>query len=207
LLKPSLIAHELTSIEDPYLYQWLDVFELSFEPGEKVLVSSILKVLRKKAKGESPEHQLLAGLLPDGSFGGMSYLYLDDEDHAGILWYMAVTPALRGNGLGAALYELAIQKCRELNYKGVFLEVEIPELQEGQEKRSYAKKRIGFYRHLGVYQLDGVEYWQEVGSHHPPTKMNLMFHPFIPMGADEIYTLAKAIFTDSLSQTGELKLT
>jgi GNAT superfamily N-acetyltransferase len=203
---PSLIAHELTSIEDRYLYSWLDLFELSFEPGEKVLVSSILKVLRKKAQGDYGDHLLLAGLDPDGSFVGMSYQYLIENERTGIIWYMAVLPELRGKGFGASLYELTIQKCRELDYNGVFLEVEIPGLQKTQEKRVLAERRIGFYRRLGVRLLEGVEYWQEVGSHHPPTQMSLMFHPFNQPNPNQVYCLAKLIFKDSLSQTGNLRL-
>lgn len=203
---PSLIAHELTSIEDRYLFPWLDLFELSFEPGEKVLVSSILKVLRKKAQGEYGDHLLLAGLESDESFVGMSYLHLIENKRTGIIWYMAVLPELRGKGYGGSLYKLTIQKCRELEYDGVFLEVEIPELQQTQEKRVLAERRIGFYRRLGVRLLEGVEYWQEVGSHQPPTQMSLMFHPFNQPNPNQVYLLAKLLFRDSLSQTGDLRL-
>jgi GNAT superfamily N-acetyltransferase len=197
---------ELTGPGDDLLLPWLDLYETAFAPCEKVLVSEHLKILREKAQGEARYHHLLAVLDGRGAFAGMVRYQLLPEAGAAFLWYLAVEPHLRSTGLGSKVYRELLQRVDNGVIKALVFEVEIPELQDHEDGRQLARRRIEFYRRQGARLLRGIDYLQYVGSHQVPTPMHLMVHPLQELTAAQAFALAKAVYQDALTQVGEIGL-
>jgi GNAT superfamily N-acetyltransferase len=202
---------ELTSADDKLFLPWLDLYETAFPPHEKMLVSTHLQILKAKAGGGAPEHVLLAALANTsaggGQFAGLVRYELIPPDQAAVLWYLAVNPALRSQGLGSQIYQEILRRIEPHTYRAMLFEVEIPELQEKDAESELASRRIQFYRRQGALLLGGIHYLQSVGWHQPLTPMHLMVHPIQPLSPQEAFDLCKRVFEDTLAQTGELTLT
>lgn len=83
--------------------------------------------------------------------------------------HLATQPDLRGCGLGARLIE-SLTKCSGM---GIILEVEPPSDQ-------LTRRRVGFYKRLGLIIHDNVEYIQPpYSSELPSLKLSLMTTPDI----------------------------
>ena len=197
---------ELTTPQDDLLLPWLDLYETAFAPCEKVLVSEHLKILREKAGGKAGNHHLLAVQDSRGAFAGMLRYQLLPEAGAAFLWYLAIEPRLRGTGLGSKVYRELLQRVDDGVIKALVFEVEIPELQDHEDGRQAARRRIEFYRRQGARLMRGIDYLQFVGSHQAPTPMHLMVHPLQELTAAQAFALAKAVYQDALTQVGEIGL-
>ncbi len=196
----------LTSRQVDLLLPWLDLYETAFPAHEKVLVSDHLRILEQKEQGGGQDHLLLAVLDEGGSFAGLVRCQLLPEVGAALLWYLAIEPRLRSTGLGAQVYRQLLRQVDDGVIKALVFEVEIPELQENENGRQNAQRRMEFYRRQGARLLGGVTYMQDVGSHVPPTPMHLMVHPLQPLAPEEAFALAKAIFGGALAQVAAVTL-
>jgi hypothetical protein len=88
----------------------------------------------------------------------------------------------------------------------MLFEVEIPELLPTDEKRLLAERRIGFYKRMGAKLIRGIDYIQQVAPHQQPVKMHVMVHPFEQITPDEAFDIAKSLFEDSITRTGDITL-
>ncbi|QPC81350.1 GNAT family N-acetyltransferase [Phototrophicus methaneseepsis] len=197
---------ELTDLNDDLLLPWLDLYEISFPPNEKELVSSKLGLLKSKMAGEKSNKYMLAAIDQENSLVGLvNYQTTKDANNA-ILWYLAVQPELRSKGFGSIIYREFTRSLNTNNIHALFFEVEIPELAHTAEEQDLARRRIEFYRRLGAKVLTGIHYLQYIGPHLPPTPMHIMVQPFNALEVQEIFNRAKGIFGDTLEQVSDLDL-
>jgi ribosomal protein S18 acetylase RimI-like enzyme len=202
---PGYSIVELCRRTDSLLPDWLDLYETSFPPRERLLVSSFLRLLEKKEQGKGENIVLSALLDEQGRMAAMAAYQIFVQPPTGYLWYIAVSPALRGNGLGTAYYQAIVEKVFQFTEVLLF-EVEMPEHCTDAEMRRLAERRIVFYQRNGAALLTGIHYLQSVGSHVPPTPMHLMVHARRPIQAQEAYEIARGIFGEAVSQVGPLAL-
>jgi GNAT superfamily N-acetyltransferase len=200
---PDLTFHELASLHDPNLLPWLDLYELSFPTNEKVLVSNHLDLLKLKEQGRAEDHIFLAAL-KDGVFTGLARCQLVPALQLAILWYLATLASLRGQGLGAALYQEVVLRTARNGLKALVLEVEIPENQPDPSLQALAVRRIQFYRRLGAFRLSGIHYLQYVGEHQPPTPMHILVHQLQPLNAGAAFDLFQQFVGNAITRTGPL---
>jgi GNAT superfamily N-acetyltransferase len=99
----TLTIVELSSRNDPLLLPWLDLYETAFPPTERVLVSRVLHALDQIEQGLGGGRHIEASCDADGRLTGLLDTFEPPALEAGFLWYLAVIPALRGQGLGARL--------------------------------------------------------------------------------------------------------
>lgn len=195
---------EITDINDDLLLGWLDIYEVSFPPEEKVLVSLFLDLLKDKAKGLREHSRMMAALNSGGRLVGI--MRFDDLRDPGVayLWYLAVAPGARGSGIGSACHEETLRLCREAGAKAAVMEVEIPEQAPDPE---FARRRIEFYRRHGALMLRGVDYVHRAAPHQPEINLHIMIRPFAPVTPQEAFEFAQTLFgDDAVTQVGELGL-
>lgn len=200
-----LTFHEITSLDDCLLLPWLDIYETSFPPPERVLVSSFLARLKGKQRGQDQDNHMLAALAADGTLVAIADFGIDAEHSLAAAHYLAVAPSARGGGVGTRVHHEVLRRAEEAGARGMVMEVEDPERCDDPD---FSRVRIEFYRRNGAKLLRGVNYLQRVGSHQPPLPMLLMVHPLgeAQVSPDEAYRLAKLMFGDDLTRTGELSL-
>jgi GNAT superfamily N-acetyltransferase len=197
---------ELNNINDDLLLPWLDLYETAFPANERVLVSLLLGTLKARQRNEVGKEFLLAAVDQERTLTGMIQYEFNESLSTALLWYFAVKPEIRSKGMGSQMFR---EFCDMLVAGGthtLMFEIEIPELNESEEERLLAERRINFYRRLGAKILTGIHYLQYVGPHQPPTPMHLMVKPLHPLSAQTAYELAKTVFDDAIEQTGPLSL-
>jgi len=197
---------EITRLEDDLLLPWLDLYEITFPPEEKILVSNFLTHLKNKANKNGAGFFMLAAVQSQTTLVGIACFQVFPEQRAAMLWYLAVGSRQRNQGLGGEIYQEIIRRIDPAKYSALIMEVEIPELCHTQEARQYATRRIGFYQRQGAFRLGGVRYLQFVGKHLPPTPMHILVHPFRPISPQAAFDLVCSIIQDAMTQTGELTL-
>lgn len=197
---------EITKLNDDLLLSWLDLYEVSFPPEEKMLVSSFLKFLKEKAKGQWESSYMTAVLDDAGRFVGLLRYDLDYDARVAYLWYIAVHPDARNRGVGSVCYKEILHRANEAGMRAMIFEVEDPETISDVHLRECAKRRINFYKRLGATILRGIHYTQSVGPHQPETPMLIMAHPIQPITPQEVFDIARLLFGDHMTQVGELAL-
>ncbi|HNT25067.1 MAG TPA: GNAT family N-acetyltransferase [Anaerolineales bacterium] len=219
MLEKLLTLHAITDLNDPLLPEWLELYEASFPPNERLPVS----YLQELVAAGSPGDELLAATLPDptaahgrAQFVGLVYYeFLKSVTPApgqpvcsvpGFLWYMAVKPQLRSQGLGAAIYRLAFQHCQQKGCCAWLIEVEKPELAQTPEEKDFASRRIRFYQRQGARLLRGISYIAQLGEHQPDTPMHVMIHSQAPLTPQAAFAYAQYISGGVLIQSGKLRL-
>jgi GNAT superfamily N-acetyltransferase len=193
----------LAGLSDPHLLSWMELYELSFPPSERLLIASMLALAAEQAQGGPRNEWLLSALADDGFVGLVHYATFPERRLAG-LWGLATKPGLRGRGLGAEIYAALRARSAAEGCDALIFEVERPDLAETDEARQFAERRIGFYTRLGARLLTGIEYWQWVGPHQPPVSMRVMVHPVAERAPEQGFAWAKALFGDALRQVGAL---
>lgn len=190
-----LRLHHITSISDPFLPPWLDLFQTAFPLHEQIQISSLLGALTSR---EEDRAVFTAALLED-KFAGMA-LHQRREDVA-VLWYLAVHPDFRGQGLGSQLYGMiraGYPEARALVY-----EIERPDQARTAGDREQAERRIAFYRRLGGRVALNLRFWMSVGDWQPKTLMYLVIHPLQPMNPDDALQIFRQLFSDGIESLTE----
>jgi GNAT superfamily N-acetyltransferase len=190
--------YEIKDLADNLLLPWLDLYEISFSPHEKTLVSSFLRNLKQKDQNPEDQTCFLAALDERQELVGMGYFELIADPKAGLLWYLAISPDRRGSGLGAQFYQEIARRVQAAGCQMLIFEVEKPELMPTYEEQVIASRRIRFYQRQGARLLKGIDYVQMVGPHQPPTPMHLMVQLFTDIPADEVASHAAQIFGSQL---------
>ena len=192
-----LTLTEITSTKDPFFFDWLDLYETSFPPNEKMLVSDILKILDKNnANNVNDSTHLIALIDTNKNCIGMMLYYTQKTNKTAWLWYMAINPKVQSKGLGTYLYQELVKLLNTYKYKALFLEVEIPD----EENFNQAKRRIHFYEKQGATLIKNIDYIQDIGWHTPPTPLSLMIQCFQPLDDIETFNLAKKMFGDAVTK-------
>jgi len=196
-----LVYSEITQLHDPSLLPWLDLYETSFPPSERILESGILQDLLDRESGQPVRSHLITTQDASGEVLGMAMYTLSAEHSLACLWYLAVASRLRSQGIGGKIYQEILRRAQDSHLKAVIFEVEIPEGDHVVD----ALRRIHFYRKQGAFLLEGIHYMQHVGWHQDPIPMQVMVHPLEPLSARDTFDLARIILGDSIEQTGDLQ--
>jgi ribosomal protein S18 acetylase RimI-like enzyme len=190
----SVEFRELSTPHDPLLPAWLDLYERSFPPEEKVPQTEHVSLLERRAAGEEVRAMLLAAVDEKNQLAGMARYEL--YGRADYLPYLAVAEDRRGSGIGSAFYTWIFRSLtarRGTEALGLLFEVEIPELGHDLETRINAERRIRFYQRLGAKLLRGIRYEQVIAGH-PPVPMHLMVHTFGALSPQDAFVLASELF-------------
>jgi ribosomal protein S18 acetylase RimI-like enzyme len=191
-----LRLHEIASDADAAWEGWRRIYSESFPPTERMSEQWLLG---------KPGRRLLA--LQDAATGavlGIACCEAYPENGIAVLWYLAIAREHRNQRLGRVLYKEARRLYAESGVKALAIEVEIP---GGPDDEGWAARRIDWYRRRGAFLLEGVETTVQVDTGAPPTRMWLMLHAYQRLDPQQCYALAKALFPDTLEQTGDLRLT
>ena len=199
-MAPPCTLVEITTLDDPLLLPWLDLYETAFPPEERVFTSRLLSGVKSPG-----EYHMLAAVDESGGLAGLAFYNEVPEAQAAFLWYLAVQPELRGHGIGAWLYSAVLQRL-DKHDRAMFLDVEIPEEMHAPAEREMAARRIRFYQRLGARLLGGVRFVQKVEAHLPTISTYLVVHPIQPMNAQTAYDTARIFLKESLVLSGELGL-
>lgn len=194
---------EIDGLGDPWLPDWLRLYELSFPPEERLLAGELVGLLQNPASCQT--HHLLALVEAEQGLSGLGLWQSRLELSTAYLWYLAIQADIRGGGLGSALYQTIVASALAQHHLLIF-EVELPAEAPDEASRRLRERRIDFYRRNGARLLSGVDYLQTVGTHLPPVPMHLMAHAVEPLTPVEVFTAGKGLFGSLLKQTGELRL-
>jgi GNAT superfamily N-acetyltransferase len=200
----SLTFQTIFDLHDELLVDWLSLYETTFPPEERLLVSTFVRTLQRKEQGEKLHVEMLAAIDPERNLVGLAFYKSYPETSTIVLWYLATHAAQRSRGFGSQIYQEITHRCRILECHAMVFEVEIPENARSPEQKKLAERRVQFYKRNGAKLLTGIHYLQSVGSHQPVTPMHLMFHPLKKIDSHEAYQIAKKVFGDSITQSGNL---
>jgi ribosomal protein S18 acetylase RimI-like enzyme len=194
---------EITDANDDLLLDWLDLYETSFPPEEKVLVSEFIDLLEEKANGTRPDSHIQAALQNDRFVALLRY-DLGKEPGIAYLWYIAVHPDARSGGIGSACFNEVVRRARDAQLRAVVFEVEISGHFDDSERRECARRRIEFYRRQGALLLTGIQYIQQL-PHQPAIPLHIMVRPIEPVTPQDAFEMAQLLF-DDVTQIAELEL-
>lgn len=197
---------EIDRVDHHLLPDWLDIFEPSFPPEEKVLISCFLRLLKQKSEGERQDSHMLAALNERAEMVGIMRFDNDADTRIAYFWYLAVSAEIRSRGLGSACFNEVLRRATDAGMRALVFEVEIPEEQSDAAHREYAQRRICFYKRQGAQLLQGIRYLQQVNPHQPEILMHIMVRPIEPITPQEAFDMARILFEDKVMQVGELGL-
>lgn len=202
----SIALVPLTGLNDPHLLPWLELYELSFPPAERLLIATMLELVIRQSQ-DGPHDEYLLSALDGDEFAGLAHYRRFPEHGLAGLWGLATQPELRGRGLGAAIYTALWQRLRAEECRALIFEVERPDATPDDAAREFATRRIGFYRRMGARLLTGIDYMQRIGPHQPPVPMYIMVQAAETCSPQDAFAWAKGLFRDAVRQVGELGLT
>jgi GNAT superfamily N-acetyltransferase len=203
---------EIASLADPWLPDWLRLYETTFPAEERILAGELVRLLQDPASRQT--HHLLALVEAKPGLSGLALWQSRPDLSAATLWYLAVRPELRSGGLGSTFYQ-SIAASVLAHHRLLIFEVEMPAEAPDEANRRLRERRINFYRRNGARLLTGIQYLQTVGAHMPPAPMHLMAQGVEPASSREVepltpaevFTAGQSLFGSLLTQTGELRLT
>ncbi len=197
--------HEIVSLDDPYYDDWLDLYQSSFPLNEQMRVSDHNRILRLKMRGEASEEKLMAVLDTQGKLIGMSRYTNEPKCKVVVLWYLAIAPESRNQGVGVKFYTELLNRVRSEwpDAIALILEVQNPAITLDPNERAFARRRIEFYWRNGAHLLGGIYYVQSTGWQEP-LPMHLMAHSIKhELAPGEAVSLAKCLFGDALKEIDE----
>ena len=120
----NLTIQEITDINDNLLLPWLDLYEISFPPEEKALVSVYLNALKKNANGEVNNMHLFAAVEESGRLAACICYEINYEHAALHIQYLAVLPELQCMGIGSICYDEICRIAKNEEISSIILELE-----------------------------------------------------------------------------------
>ena len=197
---------EIDRVDHELLPDWLNIYECSFPPEEKVLVSCFFGLLQKKYAGDMADSHMLAAVDDEAGVVGILRFDIDRDSRIAYLWYLAAREDLRGRGLGSKCFDEVVDRAKEAGIRALVWEVEMPEQQFELGHREFAERRISFYKRHGGKLLRGIQYIHTVGPHQPRILMNIMVCPIEPISPQDAFNVARILFGEYVMQIGELTL-
>ena len=193
-----LALHPLFSLRDPFLGPWLDLYETAFPFEERVPISHFLEVIAARADNRSTNEELIAVLDEEDRFAGLLELNLNESLRAAGLYYFAVDPARRGQGLGAQIYAGMLQRCRRFGCDLVVFDLEDPADCPTPEAQAFARRRIEFYQRQGAQLLPGVSYRFRREPTSPGAQLLVMAHFLEPAPIEAAFPAAQALLSKDI---------
>ncbi len=193
-----LTLHPLLSLRDPFLGPWLDLYETAFPFEERVPVSHFLEVVQSKADCRPTGEELIAVLDDEDCFAGLLELNRSEPLRAAALYYFAVDPNRRGQGLGAQIYAAMLQRCRKFGSDLVVFDLEDPSDCPTPETQAFANRRIEFYHRQGARLLPGVSYRFRREPTSPGAQLLVMAHFLEPAPIEAAFPAAQALLSKDI---------
>lgn len=184
--------HVLKGVGDPRYEHWLDIYRRSFPVHEKMKVGELNAALRAVSFGQ-PAPVLVTVLDGDEAVALLMYEFCVEAPVA-VLWYLAVEPSRRSEGIGAWCYRTLVNNLPELEpgLQALVYEVEDPDAAAAEQK-VLARRRIAFYERLGAELLDR----DAVAANLP---MMLMLHPLADLTPETGVALARVALAESMGK-------
>jgi len=113
---------------------------------------------------------LLVSLGANHKVSGFSLVLHFPEIHSSLLDFIAADPAIKGGGLGSALYEATRETVRQLGSRGIYLEA-LPDDPAAVQDLGILKenrRRLKLYEHYGVYPIADTAYESPIGDSPAP---------------------------------------
>jgi len=148
-------------------------------PSDRARIEQVQKIFRKNFPYAAAEADRIPDLLNHpfdygyrtvllvsesalGNVTGFSLFLHFPEVNSSFLDYIAVKKITRGGGLGGALYEATREYLRNINSRGLYLEVlpDDPDLVSDPVKLKENRKTLRFYEQYGVRPITGTLYEQ-----------------------------------------------
>jgi GNAT superfamily N-acetyltransferase len=162
---PQLI--ELTETDSDMARQAFALYEASFPPAERVPVEAMKRSIEHWAhvrpENGSMSHFKIA--IRDEQVLGLSSWSYFPKPRLGFLYYLAVDPAIRGQGLGDWLLQKTLEHlpsdasiCGGAPPRGLIWEVERPAEAAAPAERDLRQSRIDFYQRSGSRLLPQLDF-------------------------------------------------
>ncbi|NLH98443.1 MAG: GNAT family N-acetyltransferase [Chthonomonadales bacterium] len=190
--------HPIRSISDPLYDRWLDVYQRSFPLQQQVPVSVHNAALRPGGMGARDVRYVVCMGEDDGECLGMAHFELFKADGTAALWYLAVAPDRRNEGIGGWMYDsiMHTMQSEDPACKACVIEVELPDKCADPD---LATRRIAFYERHGAVWLRGCASLVDVGWQ-PPLKMGVMVHPFARLSEHDMRAVARSVLGNLLAE-------
>lgn len=183
--EPKLL--ELNEADSAIVNQALALYRSAFPPAERDPEESILASIRQR-RGVAASGGYLAhfyAAVQDSQVLGLAFYGYYRDTSLGILYYLAVQPELRGQGMGAWLFKRILAQlpqdalnCAGLPPRGLAWEVERPVDAASPAERDMRQRRIHFYQRHGGLLLDQVDFQAPpLAPDQPPVMYHVMFLP------------------------------
>jgi len=187
----TLTLRKIDCLDDPNLYAWLDLYESSFPPEQRVPVSVHLRTIQSRMQADENQAWCISADC-DGQFVGMAQVAWFPEEQTAYLGYLAVRPDLQGQGLGSLLYHRLLDDLSAYQARLLLFDVECPTMSRRDEDRDLDWRRIRFYQRMGVGLLRGLYYsWGEL-----PLLQYLMAHPLAAnLSTEDVLISARKVIT------------
>ncbi len=105
---------------------------------------------------------------------GVSILFADRAQNIMLLEYLAVSPAARSGGIGAALFTASFEASRFDSATQLLVEVDSEAEDVNEAERAIRLKRKQFYRRLGCREVQGFDYILPLDHYGPAPRMSLL---------------------------------
>ncbi len=180
MLQDTLALKAITGIADPALVGFLKLIESAFPPYEIMPPSFWIRLMQSRAQ-EDPEGLELyivqdreAPADPEKMPIGLVMLEADALEGLVTLWYLAVAPTHRNQGIGRWILEQVAERFRaDPAFRALVLEIERRDQAEDEAHLEQIVARERFYQRSGGRIARHVDYLQSVGAWMPPTPMSL----------------------------------
>ncbi|MBN1837862.1 MAG: histone deacetylase family protein [Spirochaetales bacterium] len=113
---------------------------------------------------------LLVSLSANHRVSGFSLVLHFPEINSSLLDFIATDPAIKGGGLGSALYEATRETAQQLGSKGMYMEAlpDDPGVVKDPAVLRENRRRLKFYEYYAVYPIVGTAYETPVGDSPAP---------------------------------------
>jgi len=138
---------------------------------------------------------LLTSQTADRRITGFSLVLHFPEINSSLLDFIAIRPAIKGGGLGSALFEASRDMLQRLGSRGLYLEAlpDDPAVVNDPALLKENRRRLKFYEYYGVFPITGTAYETPIGDSPAPY---LLFDPLgriQPLGRRECRSAARLI--------------
>lgn len=157
----------ITNPDDAAFSAAMHIYETAIAKPEQKTRAQMLAGLR------NPAFRFQA-LERGGEVVAVSVIYLSEALNFGLLEYLAVSPAVQGQGLGADMFRLSWSASRLDDRTLLLIEVDSETENTSESERRIRLSRKQFYRRLGCVEVQDFRYIYPLENFGPPPMMNLL---------------------------------
>jgi acetoin utilization deacetylase AcuC-like enzyme/GNAT superfamily N-acetyltransferase len=145
---------------------------------------------------------LLTSQSADRRVTGFSLILHFPEINSSLLDFIAIRPAIKGGGLGSALYEASQDMLRRLGSRGMYLEAlpDDPSAVKDPRLLEENRKRLKFYEYYGVYPVVATAYETPIDDNPAPYLLFDSLGRVRPLGRRECRAAVRLILQRKYGQ-------